>query len=173
MSIVLLQTLARVSYIFAVIFLLTAIVLFFLLKVPKLIGDITGSTARKEIELIKQQNENGRDKAYKPNADNAPRGKITDEISLSGKLKRRVNRMGIGASAKKTVKAKFTLASSATPVSSVTSGETTILDENGPAAETTVLAQDQSGQTTAIQDKKNQINIDVEMGYTSSSEIIE
>ena len=39
----------------AVIFAITAIVLFFTLKIPKAIGDVTGSTARKKIEEIREK----------------------------------------------------------------------------------------------------------------------
>lgn len=39
----------------AVIFAVTAIVLFFTLKIPKAIGDVTGSTARKKIEEIREK----------------------------------------------------------------------------------------------------------------------
>ena len=39
----------------AVIFAVTAIILFFALKIPKAIGDVTGSTARKKIEEIREK----------------------------------------------------------------------------------------------------------------------
>lgn len=39
----------------AVIFAVTAIVIFFTLKIPKAIGDVTGSTARKKIEEIREK----------------------------------------------------------------------------------------------------------------------
>ena len=39
----------------AVIFAITAIILFFTLKIPKAIGDVTGSTARKKIEEIREK----------------------------------------------------------------------------------------------------------------------
>ena len=39
----------------AVIFAVTAIVLFFTLKIPKAIGDVTGSTARKKIKEIREK----------------------------------------------------------------------------------------------------------------------
>ena len=39
----------------SVIFAVTAIVLFFTLKIPKAIGDVTGSTARKKIEEIREK----------------------------------------------------------------------------------------------------------------------
>ena len=39
----------------AVVFAITAIILFFALKIPKAIGDVTGSTARKKIEEIREK----------------------------------------------------------------------------------------------------------------------
>lgn len=39
----------------AVVFAVTAIILFFALKIPKAIGDVTGSTARKKIEEIREK----------------------------------------------------------------------------------------------------------------------
>ncbi len=39
----------------AVIFAVTAIILFFAMKIPKAIGDVTGSTARKKIEEIREK----------------------------------------------------------------------------------------------------------------------
>ncbi len=39
----------------AVIFAITAIILFFALKIPKAIGDVTGSTARKKIDEIREK----------------------------------------------------------------------------------------------------------------------
>ena len=39
----------------AVIFAVTVIVLFFTLKIPKAIGDVTGSTTRKKIEEIREK----------------------------------------------------------------------------------------------------------------------
>ena len=39
----------------AVIFAVTAVILFFVLKIPKAIGDVTGSTARKKIEEIREK----------------------------------------------------------------------------------------------------------------------
>ena len=39
----------------AVIFAITAVILFFALKIPKAIGDVTGSTARKKIDEIREK----------------------------------------------------------------------------------------------------------------------
>ena len=86
MTVELLQTLSLASYISAGILLLVGIALFFLLDVPRLYGDISGRTARKAIEAIRQQNESTGNKAYKPSTVNAERGKLTDKITPSGRL---------------------------------------------------------------------------------------
>lgn len=64
----------------------TSVFLFFYLKIPKVIGDLTGSTARKAIEEIRQQNESSGHKTYKTSLVNQERGKLTDKISPSGNL---------------------------------------------------------------------------------------
>ena len=73
----LLHMLSLVAYIAALVLLVLAVVLFFLLDIPKLYGDVSGRTARKAIEAIRQQNEATDNKAYKPSAVNAERGKLT------------------------------------------------------------------------------------------------
>lgn len=59
MTIELLQTIAIAAYIAAGVMLLTAAALFFLFNIPATIGILSGSTARKAIENIRHQNENG------------------------------------------------------------------------------------------------------------------
>ena len=68
------------------VFLLTSILLFFTLRIPKVIGDLTGRTARKAIENIRMQNELSGDKTYQSSKVNLERGKLTDKISQSGRL---------------------------------------------------------------------------------------
>ena len=68
------------------IFFVIAVVLFFTLKIPKVISDLTGRTARKAIENIRMQNEQSGDKSYQSSAINLERGKLTDKISKSGRL---------------------------------------------------------------------------------------
>ena len=80
------------NYIFIVaailcgVMLAVAILLFILLKIPQVIGDLSGATARKAIKNIREQNERSGDKAYKVSAYNQERGKITDQISASGNI---------------------------------------------------------------------------------------
>lgn len=85
MSVELLKTLSVISYIAAGVFFLGALALFFILNVPKLVGYISGSTAKKAIEIIRRKNENTVDKIYQPGAVDAESGTITDKITHSGK----------------------------------------------------------------------------------------
>ena len=66
--------------------LLVTVILFFALKIPKVIGDLTGYTARKAIKNIRDQNEDTGNKTYKTSAINKARGMLTDKISGSGRL---------------------------------------------------------------------------------------
>ena len=68
------------------VMLAVSVFLFFFLKIPKVIGDLTGSTARKAIEEIRQQNESSGHKVYKTSLVNQERGKLTDKTSPSGNL---------------------------------------------------------------------------------------
>lgn len=175
MSVELLQTLSLVSYILAGVLFLLAIALFFLLNVPKLFGDVTGSTARKAIESIRQQNEESGDKAYKPSPINAERGKLTDKISPSGRLESRIN-LGVAPGTEKFSTTELSSQAQAqdTTVLAEGSNETTVL--NNEPTETTILnSEATSGETTILTqaDTGSEFSVDVEIGFTGSSEIIE
>ena len=43
----------------AIIFLIVSVVLFFVLKIPKVINDLTGRTAKKQIDEIKKKKSRG------------------------------------------------------------------------------------------------------------------
>lgn len=68
------------------IFFVIAVVLFFALRIPSIISDLTGRTARKAIENIRLQNEQSGEKTYQSSAVNLERGKLTDKITQSGRL---------------------------------------------------------------------------------------
>lgn len=70
----------------AIIMLVVTVILFFVLKVPKLIGDLSGRTARKGIENIRAQNAQSGDKRYQAGAANQSRVTVTDKISPSGQI---------------------------------------------------------------------------------------
>lgn len=68
------------------IMFVVSVLVFIFLKIPKIISDLTGATARKAIKSIRKQNEASGDKAYKVSAFNEARGKLTDKISPSGNV---------------------------------------------------------------------------------------
>jgi hypothetical protein len=75
-----LQSISMISYVLAVIFLGTAILLFFKFHIIDVIGDLTGRTAKKSIERMRAENEKSGKKTYIPSPVNMKRGKITEAI---------------------------------------------------------------------------------------------
>lgn len=111
------------------VFFVIAVILFFTLKIPKVISDLTGRTARKAIESIRMQNEQSGDKTYQSSAVNLERGKLTDKISQSGRLMPRdATPFGTGV-----ITEKISTMELEQPA-----GETDVLDQ--PVGETDVLA---------------------------------
>ena len=180
MSVELLQTLSLASYIVAGVWFLAGIALFFIFDVPKLYGDVSGRTAKKAIEAIRQQNESTGNKAYKPSAVNAERGKLTDRITQSGRLQSWTTGLPVSVGTEKFATATLTpeMAVLAEPAN-----ETTVLEQ--PVGETTVLAATIStiGETTVLTsdevapsntaESQEMFAVDVEMSFTGSSEVIE
>lgn len=116
-----------------------SIILFFTLKIPQVIGDLSGSTARKAIQDIREKNELSGDKTYKTSTVNQNRGKLTDKISQSGRIAQSIQGpLGTGV-----VTSKI-----ATQNLKPVSNETTVLKVQNdvgltgklPAGETTVLS---------------------------------
>ena len=191
MTVELLKTLSLVSFILAGVLFLVAVALFFLLGVPRLVGDITGSTARKAIENIRQQNEQSGDKAYKPSPVNAARGKITDKISPSGRLQHRTGDFGGSPGTQKISTAKLMPQVSETAVlheeAYRTANETMVLQEGtyGTASETTVLNEAEYGaeafhenghsfaDVQIQQPAGNGFRVEMELGFLASAELIE
>lgn len=72
-----LHTLSIVSYILSVLFGVMAVALWFIFKVPNVIGDLSGRNAKKSIARMRQNNERTGDKSYKTSEKNLARGKLT------------------------------------------------------------------------------------------------
>lgn len=129
------------------VFFVIAVVLFFVWRIPRVISDLTGRTARKAIENIRQQNEQSGDKTYQSSAVNLQRGKLTDKITESGRLiPRDRTPFGTGMITEK-ISTQQLVASNETDVlggakdslgTNTTAGETAVLA--APAGETEVLA---------------------------------
>ncbi|AST93435.1 hypothetical protein BC6307_20280 [Sutcliffiella cohnii] len=82
-----------VGYSLSGIFFIIAIFMFFKLNVLAIIGDLTGRTAAKQIQAIREQNSNTGQKRYKPDAFNVERGKLTDAIINRSKRLRKTGNM--------------------------------------------------------------------------------
>lgn len=80
------QKVKLACFIAAGVFFIVSVILFFLLDMVKVISDLTGHTAKKEIENIRSQNQRTGTKVYKSSKVNAERGKLTDKISNSGQI---------------------------------------------------------------------------------------
>lgn len=144
----------------AALSLVVAIILFFVLNIPSVIGDLTGSKARKAIENIRNQNERSGDKTYKSSAVNRERGRLTERISASGTLVHNpTGNMGgamattkiatqqLAAEAKQAYDAEF--AGNETTVLHEVGNETTVLTNN----ETTLLSND----TTVLENNETTV----------------
>ena len=153
------------------VMLLVTVIIFFLYNIPKVISDLSGATARKAINDIRRQNEEGGEKTYKPSAVNAARGKVTDKISRSGRIVQN-NHVHVG----------IDTVSMQTQQLENTSAETTLLDENG--TETTLL-ENNFGETSLLDESIGQTGklsqasepdavfaIEYEITYVHTNELI-
>lgn len=144
--------------------IVTSILLFILLKIPKVIGDLTGRTARKAIENIRNQNESSGDKTYRSSLVNQERGKLTDKISPSGRLIRNPTDLLGGAMATEKIGTQ-----------QLVSDETAVLDSGN---ETTVLTgelENSGNETTLLAQtdiSNNVFEIEYEITYIHTNEVI-
>lgn len=125
-----------------------AIALFFALKIPSVIGDLTGANARKAIENIRSQNENTGVKAHKSSSVNKERGMITDRIIRSG-TSQQAGTDGEGNVRISTQ--ELTARQIQQSMRAEENGEeTTVLSEYGTGNETTVLSEHDAGDETTV-----------------------
>lgn len=172
MTVETIQLLSLVAFIVAGFLFLLAIALFFLFNIPKVFGEVSGSTARKAIESIRQQNEQTGNKAYRPSPVNAERGKITDRITPSGKLEHRIGNAGVSVGTAKLPTDELQAAADETTILDVGADDTTVLTSD--AGETTVLNNAQPFDASASQNARGtDITVEYEIGFSGSSELIE
>jgi len=69
------------SFIAAGIFLILAVFFWFRFKIPEVIGDLSGRTARKSIARMRAYNEQSGNKSYRASSVNVSRGKITSQMT--------------------------------------------------------------------------------------------
>ena len=163
-----------------------AVLLFVLFKIPKVISDLTGATARKAIQSIREQNEASGNKGYKVSAFNEARGKLTDKITPSGNIiqQNRSQMPGINTTKIDTQKlieedvtnqtTVLSIDNETTIENSTVSPETTVLSEEISSGETTVLSDNYSDETTVLGEAVNETAfcIEYEITYIHTEEII-
>lgn len=84
-----LSTLSTISFAVAGVSLTLAIFFWFFFKIPTVIGDLSGRTARKSIAKMRAANEKTGAKSYKESKTNAARGKLTGTMPDSEKLSKK------------------------------------------------------------------------------------
>ena len=155
--------------ILAAVMLAVTVILFFVYKIPTVIGDLTGANARKAIENIRNQNESSGDKLYKTSQVNRERGKLTDKISPSGSLMKDPSGV-LGGGAMATEKISTQELPQVNETTVLESNETTVLGSN----ETTVLDNTGVGETTLLDavDAPVTFQIEYEITFIHTNEVI-
>ena len=138
--------------ILAAILFIISVILFFVLKIPSVIGDLSGATARKAIENIRNQNESQGENVYKSNAVNKERSKLTDKISPSGSLLKNPTGSIWGAMGTEKISTQKLSEEATNETTVLGSNETTVLGSN----ETTVLG---AGNETTVLSVENETTI--------------
>lgn len=158
------------------IMFVVSVLLFIMLKIPKIISDLTGATARKAIKNIRAQNEATGEKAYKVSAVNEARGRLTDKISPSGNVMNpaHLQMRSMDTSKIKTQDLHVEDANQTTVLEQY--NETTLLSDEG-AGETTVLAAPQQtcGETSVLSPADvadATFCVEFEITYVHSNEVI-
>ncbi len=148
------------------LFLVVAVVLFFVLDITRVFGDLTGRTAKKEIENIRSKNVQSGDKKYKPSPVNQARGKLTEKINEDGSVQSRSG--GIGTMFETEKISHHNTADGTTVLSDGTQfgNDTTLLGEGD---QTTVLNGGYDNQTTVLSDEHNDQTTVLFGGYDAQS----
>lgn len=84
-----LSILSIVSFAVAGVCFVLSVFFWFFFRIPTVIGDLTGRTARKSIAKMRAANEKTGAKSYKESKTNAERGKLTGTMPDSGKLSKK------------------------------------------------------------------------------------
>ena len=157
------------------VMLAVTLILFFVLKIPGVIGDLSGRTARKAIADIRNHN-------MSANTDNIGSGKLTDKITASGRLMERRDSSGNKytdkVSTEKLIEQNKLSGSNETTLLN-NGNETTVLNAGN---ETTVLNSYSSGQTVILNSdtagfkdiqSAGYVNVESDITFIHSAEIID
>lgn len=164
------------------IMLVVSVLVFFLLKIPTVIGDLSGANARKAIENIRNHNESTGNKTFRTSRVNRERGKITDRISPSGRIIQAPSRSSHGAMGTEKIGTQQFHNEDGTYETTVLTGEFTGADETAVltgeltgANETTVLSNAGQADEASVlnaQTFSNAFVIEYEITYIHTDEVI-
>lgn len=156
-----------VAIVLAVIFLILAIVLFFVFNIPKIVGSLTGKTSKREIKKIREGNSAAGIKKYKSSIVNEQRGKVTDKIVSGEPVKQKnINFGEVNTD---------NLSANETTLLNNSSNETTVLSSDIQSEnETTVLSNQNSNfdENTTVLGTNNHFEEEEEICFSESNEII-
>ncbi|WP_462410829.1 hypothetical protein [Neobacillus sp. Marseille-QA0830] len=107
------QTISIVGFSLAAVLLASAIILFFRLRILAVIGDLSGKTAAKQIQEIREQNKRTGDKRHNPGSFNIARGSLTEPVKRTGRTGKTAN--PTGGISKRLVKDKGLTAQTSSP----------------------------------------------------------
>lgn len=133
------------SVILAAVMLIVSVALFFALKIPTVIGDLTGATERKAIKNIRSHKESGEPM----NMGAVGRGSLTAKITSTGSLKRNTGPLGANMHTQKISTQRLSTEAEETMVLSAMAEETAVLSQEG-SAQTTLLSPDNAGATSVL-----------------------
>lgn len=135
------------------IMFIVSIIIFAVYRIPKVISDLSGATARKAIKSIREQNEASGEKAYKGSAVNEARGKLTDKISPSGRIvPQNQSPIRFGVDTTKIRTQNLPIEAPTTETTVLGAEDETYLLENPSANETTVLGQEMYNEISLLPD---------------------
>ena len=165
-----------------IIMFIVSVLVFFLLNIPNVIGDLTGSNARKAIEDIRNSNERTGEKTYRTSPVNRERGKLTDKISASGRLIKSPSRSLHGAMSTEKISTQQLKSDNEITETVLLSNdfsessETTVLSADfSDSYETSVLGSEDYINGTSVlnsQSFSNEFIVEYEITYVHTNEII-
>lgn len=158
MSVELLQNLSLTAFVASGALGIAAVIMFFALGIREVIGDLSGMTARRAIEDIRQQSKNNERRSYESMRFRMDKGRITDKISTK-RLFEQANSTGASQTGAGTEVLQQNVGTEVLQQSAVT-------DVLQQSAVTVVLNQ-------AIEQPVADFRVDVEIGFSESSEGIE
>lgn len=90
-----LTMISMISFILAGVFAAMAVALWFVFKIPSVVGDLSGRTARKSIEQMRQNNDKTGIKSYRTSNQNLERGKLTGTIENISRNRQEILETGL------------------------------------------------------------------------------